>query len=106
MVTQQFVRMLTGNLQSEQDKLIALAYSSVRKRTAEALLELRARYHNLKSDKAFTMSIAREDLANMVGTATESLIRTLSDFKSEGHLEISGSSITVVNPSALEKMRN
>jgi len=83
-----------------------LAYSSVRKRTAEALLELRARYHNLKSDKAFTMSIAREDLANMVGTATESLIRTLSDFKSEGHLEISGSSITVVNPSALEKMRN
>lgn len=106
LVTQQFVRMLTGDLQSEYDKLIALAYSSVRKRTAEALLELRVRYHNLKSDKPFTMAIAREDLANMVGTATESLIRTLSDFKAEGHIEISGSSITLVNPQALEKMRN
>lgn len=106
LVMQQFVRMLSGNLQSEHDKLIALAYSSVRKRTAEALLELRVRYHNLKSDQAFTMAIARDDLANMVGTATESLIRTLSDFKAEGHIEISGSSITVVNPQALEKMRN
>jgi CRP-like cAMP-binding protein len=52
------------------------------------------------------MAIAREDLANMVGTATESLIRTLSDFRAEGHIEISGSSITVANTAALEKMRN
>jgi CRP-like cAMP-binding protein len=52
------------------------------------------------------MAIAREDLANMVGTATESLIRTLSDFRAEGHIEIAGSSITVVNTAALEKMRN
>lgn len=105
-VMKQFVRMLSGNIISEQDKLLALAYSSVRKRAAEALMELRARYHDPKSDKPFTMAIAREDLANMVGTATESLIRTLSDFRAEGLIEINGSSITIVNLAKLEKMKN
>lgn len=105
-VMQDFVRMLTGNIQNEHEKLIALAYSSVRKRTAESLLELRVRYHDLKSDKPFTMAIAREDLANMVGTATESLIRTLSDFRAEGLVEIHGSNITLTNVEKLEKMKN
>ncbi len=105
-VMQDFVRLLTGNIQSEHEKLIALAYSSVRKRTAESLLELRARYHDLKSDKPFTMAIAREDLANMVGTATESLIRTLSDFRAEGLVEIQGSNITLTNVDRLENMKN
>jgi CRP-like cAMP-binding protein/DNA-binding NarL/FixJ family response regulator len=105
-VMQQFVRLLTGNIQNEQEKLIALAYSSVRKRTAESLLELRARYHDQKSERPFSMAIAREDLANMVGTATESLIRTLSDFRAEGIIEINGSNITVVNVQRLERMKN
>jgi len=105
-VMQQFVKLLSGNIQSEQEKLIALAYSSVRKRTAESLLELRARYHDQRSDKPFSMAIAREDLANMVGTATESLIRTLSDFRGEEIIEISGSNITIVNVQKLEHMKN
>jgi CRP-like cAMP-binding protein/DNA-binding NarL/FixJ family response regulator len=105
-VMRDFVRLLTGNIQSEHEKLIALAYSSVRKRTAESLLELRARYHDLKSDKPFTMAIAREDLANMVGTATESLIRTLSDFRAEGLVEIHGSNITLTSVDRLENMKN
>jgi CRP/FNR family transcriptional regulator, polysaccharide utilization system transcription regulator len=105
-VMQEFVRLLTGNIQNEQEKLIALAYSSVRKRTAESLLELRARYHDSKSDKPFSMAIAREDLANMVGTATESLIRTLSDFRAEGLIEIHGSNITLANVQKLERMKN
>lgn len=105
-VMKQFVKLLSGNIQSEQEKLIALAYSSVRKRTAESLLELRARYHDPKSDRPFSMAIAREDLANMVGTATESLIRTLSDFKAEGIVEIHGSNITISNLQKLERMKN
>ncbi|MBL7943762.1 MAG: response regulator [Flavobacteriales bacterium] len=105
-VASQFVKLLTGNILTEQEKLINLAYSSVRKRTAEALLELRSRFHDHTSEKPFGMAIAREDLANMVGTATESLIRTLSDFKEEGILEISGSYISIVNPGKLERMKN
>lgn len=105
-VASQFVKLLTGNILAEQEKLINLAYSSVRKRTAASLLELKERYQDPASEKPFGMAIAREDLANMVGTATESLIRTLSDFKEEGILEISGSHISIVNPAKLERMKN
>jgi CRP-like cAMP-binding protein len=77
----------------------------VRKRAADALLVLQKRYHD-GSDKPFSMAISREDLANMVGTATESLIRTLSDFREEGLVEINGSTITLLNTEKLKRMRN
>ena len=103
--SQQFVRMLTGKIAEEQERLLSLAYSSVRKRAADALLVLQKRYHD-GSDKPFSMAISREDLANMVGTATESLIRTLSGFREEGIVEISGSTITILNQEKLIRMRN
>jgi CRP-like cAMP-binding protein len=69
------------------------------------LVELRSRYHN-GVDDVFKMAIARDDLANMVGTATESLIRTLSDFRAEGLVEIQGSQVSLVNLRKLEQMKN
>jgi CRP/FNR family transcriptional regulator, polysaccharide utilization system transcription regulator len=104
-VMQQIIRLLSGNIADEQERLLLLAYSSVRKRTAEALLRLRTRYHD-GSDKPFSMAIAREDLANMVGTATESLIRTLSDFRDEGLVGVQGSTITLLDLHKLERMKN
>lgn len=104
-VAKQFVKLLSGKIALEQERLLSLAYSSVRKRTADALLILMQRYHD-GSGKEFSMAISREDLANMVGTATESLIRTLSDFREEGLVEIHGSTITLKNTDRLKKMRN
>ncbi len=103
--SKQFVQLLTGKISEEQDRLLSLAYSSVRKRTADALLVLKKRYHD-GSDKDFSMAISRDDLANMVGTATESLIRTLSDFREEGLVNIQGSVITITNEEKLLRMRN
>lgn len=99
-----FVKMLSDNIIEKENQLVNLAYSSVRKRVAEALLLLQNRYNN-SSDKNFSISISREDLANIVGTATESLIRTLSDFKEEKLLEIKGSNITIVNAEKLKKLK-
>lgn len=104
-VMQQFIKLLSGNIAEKQDELIKLAYSSVRKRTAEALVKLKERYQE-KSDKDFSMAIAREDLAKMVGTATESLIRTLSDFREEGLIKIDGSTISILQAEKLARMRN
>lgn len=104
-VMQQIIRMLSGNISDERDRLLLLAYSSVRKRTAEALLRLRMRFHD-GSEQPFSMAIAREDLANMVGTATESLIRTLSDFREEGLVAVQGSTITLLDIGKLERMKN
>jgi CRP-like cAMP-binding protein/ActR/RegA family two-component response regulator len=105
MVMREFIKMLSGKILDEQNRLLALAYSSVRKRTADALIRLKMRFQQ-DVKEPFAMAIAREDLANMVGTATESLIRTLSDFREEGLIQISGSTITIVEPVKLEKMKN
>lgn len=103
-VMRTFIKMLAGNVAEKEKQLINLAYSSVRKRVAEALLHLQERYSK-SPDQTFSMAISREDLANMVGTATESLIRTLSEFKEDKLVEIKGSNITIVDPNKLRKIK-
>ncbi|MBL7931530.1 MAG: cyclic nucleotide-binding domain-containing protein, partial [Bacteroidia bacterium] len=103
-VMRTFIKMLSGNVAEKEKQLINLAYSSVRKRVAEALLHLQERFSK-PSDQNFSMAISREDLANMVGTATESLIRTLSEFKEDKLIEIKGSNITILDASKLRKLK-
>jgi CRP-like cAMP-binding protein/CheY-like chemotaxis protein len=103
-VMKAFVKMLSDNIREKEEQLVTLAYSSVRKRVADALVMLRSRYDK-KDNANFSISISREDLANIVGTATESLIRTLSDFKEERLVEIKGSNITIVNHEKLKKLK-
>jgi len=102
-VLKEVVDLLSNRVKTEQERLMNLAYSSVRKRTAEALLHLKQRYD--KGEEQFSMAIARDDLARIVGTATESLIRTLSDFKQEGLISIDGSRITIINEHKLNHLR-
>ncbi len=104
-VASKFIKMLSNNVMESEERLIKLAYHSVRKRVAEALLMLQRKYHNEGSGD-FSMPIAREDIANMVGTATETVIRTLSDFKEEKLIIIRGSNITIIDSEKLEKMKN
>jgi CRP/FNR family transcriptional regulator, polysaccharide utilization system transcription regulator len=104
-VAARFIKMLSNNLKEKEEQMMNLAYNSVRKRVAQALLTLRKRYQQEGKMDNFSMAISREDLANMVGTATESLIRTLADFKEEQLVEVKGSNITITNPEKLEKLR-
>lgn len=104
-VAYKFIRMLSDNIRDREDKLLHLAYDSVRKRVAESLVSLANRYHEDKSTP-FTMAISREDLASMTGTATETVIRMLSDFKDELLIEMKGSTITVLEYERLLRMRN
>jgi CRP-like cAMP-binding protein len=104
-VSQKFIKMLSDNLREKEDQLIRLAYNSVRKRVAEALVTLCNRYKK-DGEPQFSMNISREDLANLAGTATETTIRTLSDFKEEGLVDIKGGNIAVSNYEKLARMRN
>lgn len=104
-VSRRFIKMISDNLLEKEEQLVKLAYNSVRKRVAEALSTLYQRYKK-EGDTQFSMNISREDLANLAGTATETTIRTLSDFKEEGLIDIKGSSITLVNTDKLYKMKN
>lgn len=103
-VTRSFLKILTKGVVDKQERLVDLAYSSVRKRTAEALLLLQEKYQN-KDEGQFSMAIARDDLANIVGTATESLIRTLSDFKEENLIEIKSGKIKIINENKLRSLK-
>jgi len=104
-VAAQFIKMLANRLSGKEDELMRLAYNSVRKRVADALLLVYERYKNSEKDKP-SLKITREDLAHMVGTATESLIRTLSDFRSEKLIDIIDGKIEIVNEEKLKRMLN
>jgi CRP-like cAMP-binding protein len=104
-VAKKFLQILTHDVTTHREQLLELAYSSVRRRVAEALLMLQKRYKE-DSDTPFSMSISREDLANIVGTATESLIRTLSDFKEEKLIDIREGKIIILQEDKLHSFRN
>ncbi|HLP53594.1 MAG TPA: response regulator [Fluviicola sp.] len=103
-VARKFIGILAGNLYENEQQLVKLAYNSVRKRVAESLVRLSDKYHS--GNEPFSMSVAREDLAQLVGTATESVIRILSDFRSDGLIDISGSNITILEHEKLAAMKN
>jgi CRP-like cAMP-binding protein/CheY-like chemotaxis protein len=104
-VAARFIKMLSNNVQEMEERLVRLAYHSVRKRVAEALIDLKNRYATNDSE-VFSMPVPREDLAAMVGTATESVIRTLSDLKDEKLIEIKGRTITILDAEKLKRLRN
>jgi CRP-like cAMP-binding protein/CheY-like chemotaxis protein len=104
-VSKKFIEILSNNLHENEKQLVKLAYDSVRKRIAEALVKLSDTYKK-EEEQTFSMNVAREDLANLVGTATETVIRTLGDFKDDKLIEVNGSVITILSYDKLAKMRN
>lgn len=104
-VANTFMKLLSKQVREKEERLLKIAYDSVRKKVAESLLMLRERYGKSESE-VFSFPISREDLAHIAGTATETLIRTLTDFRDEGIVDIKGSTITIVNVNKLQSMKN
>ena len=97
-VSQQFIKLLAGRVAERETQLMSMAYSSLRRRVADTLLRL----HEQQPDPLIQLS--RDELASVVGTATESLIRTLSEFKQDGYIEMNASgSFQVVQPDKLRQ---
>ena len=96
-----FIHFLTNNLEDAENRLLQIAYQSVRQRVASALLRL---MELTKPDHEDTIMIGRKDIANLIGTATESLNRTLSDFKDEKLIDIADGGITILNKTKLERV--
>ncbi len=104
-IGQKFIKVLSSNLIEKEEQLLQLAYHSVRKRMAEILVRL-SKQQNLQNDSEVQIKISREDLASMAGMATETVSRTLSDFKDEGIIEKKGSVIQILEMGKLLKMKN
>ncbi len=104
-VARKFIQLLSHNLVEQEEKLLSLAYNSLRKRVANGLLEVYDKFKQGPADKP-RIEMSREDLAQVVGTATESLIRTLSDFKGEKLIEIKDGKITLLDEARLKNLLN
>jgi len=100
-VAANIIKLISNDLIEREKKLLSLAYDSVRKRTANALLELEGK---IDEGKSKYIDVLRSDLASIVGTASESVIRTLSDFKEEGLIEMRGKEILIKNAVGLQRI--
>ena len=98
-VSLELMNMLTDNLAEIKLQLVRMAYSSVRKKTASTILQF---IEVMDKKPGAALRISRSDLATTAGIATESLIRTLSDFKKDGIIEIEGRDIRIVDLDALQ----
>jgi CRP-like cAMP-binding protein len=99
-----FNQILATTLTHKNSHLVGIAYNSLRQKVAEALLLVKNKYADHKQEN-FAIQMNREVLANIAGTAKESLIRTLSDFKSEQLIEVGTDGvIKIVNEKRLQVM--
>jgi len=103
-VAQKLIRLLARNVTEKEQQLLHLAYSSLRKKVAEALVALYKKYH--REDSTFSIDLSRENLAAIAGTAKESMIRTLGDFRDEKIIDIKDGAIIIQNLQKLEHMLN
>ena len=101
-VSKTFIDLLSGNIRDKGKQMLQLAYSSVRKRVAEALLQVASKFGDGISDSC-TIRISRDDLAALVGTASETVSRMLADFKDEKLIDKTGNAINILS---IEKLRN
>jgi len=101
-LAQEFIKLLANDIREKEDQLLQLAYHSVRKRMAEAMLRLQKQ----QTGETNSFKVTREDLAALAGMATETVSRTLSDFKDEGLIEKKGGMITLLDTDRLFKMKN
>ena len=100
-VTLELIDYLTGNVSEIKTHLLEMAYSSVRRKTANTILEFTKK---IKASPDKNLHISRSDLASIAGIATETFIRTLSDFKKEGIIDVKGRNIKIINLEKLNKI--
>ena len=106
-IAAKFIRLIAQNVQEKEERLLNLAYGSLRKRVAKALIDIHSKFAKEEETAvAGTLDVSREDIAQYVGTATESLIRTLSDFKAEKLIEIREGKIRIADMTKLKGLLN
>ncbi|AUP81330.1 response regulator [Flavivirga eckloniae] len=93
------IQLLTDNLAGVKNQLLQMAYSSVNKKTAKTLVEFAKKMNRKPEDP---IKISRSDLASVAGIATETLIRTMTNFKKQGLIDIEGRHIKILD---LEKLQ-
>lgn len=105
-LSMQIIQLLSSNLKFAENKMTELAQKPVRERLAEVLLMLKEFYGLEKDNATINVQFSREDLANIIGTAMETVIRLLADFKKDKLVDLDGKKIKLLNPIKILKIAN
>jgi CRP-like cAMP-binding protein len=97
------MKTICGDLKEADDHMVSMAQKSVKERLAETLLHLEDTFGK-NNDGSLHIQLSREELAGMIGTATESCIRLLSELNKSGIIELTGKKITIVDRNKLKRM--
>ena len=97
------LKSMANELKEADDIIVNMAQKSVRQRLAETIIYIHNNF-GVNPDNTLSVLLSREDLANIVGTATESAIRVLSQFKKEGLISTSGKFIKIEDLSGLKRV--
>jgi CRP/FNR family transcriptional regulator len=102
----EMMKLLSDELHKAEVKLTHLAQKPIRERLAETLLFIKETYGFEPDGITLNVRLSREEIANLVGTATESAIRLLSEFKKDGIVELDGKKIKILRQKELIKTAN
>lgn len=97
------MKTICDDLKIADDHMVNMAQKTVKQRLAETLINLEENF-GLNEDKSLRLQLSREELAGMIGTATESCIRLLSEFKKSNLIELTGKKITLLDKVSLKKI--
>lgn len=103
-VEKELIRQLCHNIREQEERLINLAYNSLRKKVANAIVKVADKFKDSRDGKP-SIEISREDLSHFIGSAPESMIRTLKEFKQEKLIGVSNGYITLLNEGRLRALR-
>ncbi|MCM4167717.1 Crp/Fnr family transcriptional regulator [Arenibacter sp. H213] len=94
------LRHMAHDLKEADDVIVNMSQKTVKQRVAEAFIYLDDNF-GVDNEGFLALTLSREDIANVVGTATESAIRIISEFKKMGLIKASGKKIGIINPKGL-----
>ncbi|MGH2664712.1 Crp/Fnr family transcriptional regulator [Flavobacterium sp.] len=97
------MKTICGNLRESDDIMVNMAQKTVKERLAYTLLYLENNF-GVNADKSLKLQLTRDEIASMIGTATESCIRLLSELNKSGYITIIGKKISITDHKALAKM--
>ncbi len=97
------MKTICGDLKSADEHMVNMAQKSVKERLADTLIYLHDSF-GINSDGSLKLQLSRDELASMIGTATESCIRLLSDFKKLELIELVGKKIILRDINKLKKL--
>jgi len=101
----QVLKSICADLKEAEDHTVNMAQKTVKERLAETLLYIENTF-GIDENNALKLQLSREELANMIGTATESCIRLLSEFNKNGYIELIGKKIALKNRAILKQLSN